>query len=135
MSCSPYVTSIGSYFLAFCNELNDLDLSGLNNINFINYGFLYGCCSLQSLDLYSLTNISEICGAFLQGCDSLLELIVPNKSPETFTVNSFQFMEYISPNTLICCNDYLMQYQKTAPWSDRESEMRDSLIYSISDLP
>eukprot|EP00759_Apiculatamorpha_spiralis_P049337 PhF_6_TR44226/c0_g2_i9/m.67965 len=44
----PNVTEIEAYFLAGCNALQVVDLSGLNRVTSIGYFFLFGCHSLQS---------------------------------------------------------------------------------------
>jgi hypothetical protein len=62
---------IGSYFLSNCHGIKKIDLSQLKNITIINNNFLCNCRNLEEVDLTQLKNITEIGESFLACCFSL----------------------------------------------------------------
>ena len=125
LSCSQYATSIGHYFLSFCNSLTELDLSGLNNVTSIGSNFLSSCYSLELLDLSKMSKINYIGSCFLAYDSGLSLLRLPNKSPDSISVSPADFLLYVPTNTTIICDSYLSLYKTLAPWSSRASQMHD----------
>ena len=83
------LTHIGTAFLAECDNLIRLDLSGLSNVIKINEFFLYKCTGLTQLDLSPLSKVTEIAADFLSGCTGLPQLDLRPLSKVTEIGGSF----------------------------------------------
>jgi hypothetical protein len=58
-------------FFSDCNELIDIDLSGLSNVTLIENGFLLECLNLTNINISQFKNVTKIGDWFLAGCRRL----------------------------------------------------------------
>ena len=70
----PCVTTIGDFFLSYCEALSEVDLTGLQAVTAIGYWFLYSCTSLSKVDLPGLQSVTTIGDFFLSYCEALSEV-------------------------------------------------------------
>ena len=74
LSAESIVTHVGYHFLAHCNSLTSVNLSGLSNVTQVDGGFFWNCSSLSTLDLSPLSKVTSIYYNFLAGCTSLINI-------------------------------------------------------------
>ena len=67
----PCVTTIGDWFLANCETLSQVDLTGLQSVTTIDDNFLSNCTVLSKVDLTGLQAVTTIGDNFLSGCTSV----------------------------------------------------------------
>eukprot|EP00759_Apiculatamorpha_spiralis_P049326 PhF_6_TR44226/c0_g2_i10/m.67966 len=90
----PNVTEIEANFLAGCNALRVINLSGLNRVTSVGPSFLGECKSLQSIDLSPLKNLTRLDNFFWGRCESLKSLDISCLESVTSIGNEFLFQAW-----------------------------------------
>ena len=88
------LTSIGNDFLYQCDKLLKIDLSSLVNLESIGNNFAGACYELQTINLLGLQKLKNIGTHFLQGCYNLL----------TIDLSSLVNLKSIGDNCLYLCD-------------------------------
>lgn len=113
------VSNIGDAFLAVCDSLTSIDLSGLSNVTNIGEGFLYDCPDLTSIDLSPLSNVTSIGAEFLYFCVGLTTLTMGAETPPTLGVWAFSDTPSLSLIQVPCGSEN--DYKSATNWIAKES--------------
>ena len=114
------IKKIKDNFLGGCTSLRALEITSLYETTEIGSNFLSSCSRLNYLNLSTWTKVITIKSSFLDQCVSLDQLMLFNIDPKNITVDQDMFMNNVPNNCVLCAKDFVDQYQKTSPWSQRK---------------
>ena len=119
------------------NQITSLKLTSLDpNIHDISTYFLASCENLETLDISGFTNITSIDEEFCYYCRSLKHVILPNKPAYEFDyVSPYLFFQVgwgrPNPDLVMDGGKYVNSYRHNAPWSNYAKNMTGVTDYYI----
>ena len=110
-------------FLAYCDNLEWVNLSGLKKIEYTGVLFLAYCDKIKTVDLSAWDKLRLTWDEFLSWSPSIETIILPNHEPIFVTNQCRGIMIGLPKTAKIHCGDYLEAYKVAPTWCEFADQM------------